>query len=302
MLLSICINTYKRPELLKKLIESLYLQELPNHFSLDIIVVDNDIEQQGQPIINNFEDTDQITLTYGVEIIQNISLARNKAVSFAKGKYIFFIDDDGYADKNWVLEMFECLIKYKADAVFGQVMPVYEEGIANWVKETDFFQYLVQQSGEVSQFVRTTNALVKAELIKGFDEPFDPRLGITGGEDVDLFKKIEVSGANFIFCKEGIVYDWIPKTRANLNWMLKRSFRSGSTVTQNRLRYKNNKALRYFYFLTKYIIYLIISTILFFVFSFNQVKRNHWLLKISGNLGHLATLVNVEYKEYKSST
>jgi glycosyltransferase involved in cell wall biosynthesis len=42
MLLSVCIATYRRPELLARLLTSLAQQKLVNGIELEIVIVDND--------------------------------------------------------------------------------------------------------------------------------------------------------------------------------------------------------------------------------------------------------------------
>lgn len=51
MLYSICIATYKRPELLKKLLESLSKQELPESVEIEVIIVDNDKSESAREVV-----------------------------------------------------------------------------------------------------------------------------------------------------------------------------------------------------------------------------------------------------------
>ena len=47
---SVCIATYRRPEGLRRLLESLEAQALPEDFSVEIVVVDND-PPSAEPVV-----------------------------------------------------------------------------------------------------------------------------------------------------------------------------------------------------------------------------------------------------------
>jgi len=65
MLISCCVNTYKRPVLLKKLLLSLEKQRLLNNWELEVIIVDNDELEQGKLVAENFNKFSQVFLLLG---------------------------------------------------------------------------------------------------------------------------------------------------------------------------------------------------------------------------------------------
>ena len=99
--ISVCIATYRRPALLKKLLLSLINQETNKEFSFTINVADNDDRRSAEPVVRELNSNGQ-DISYAVEPRQNISLARNKSISLATGDYIATIDDDLYADSRWL--------------------------------------------------------------------------------------------------------------------------------------------------------------------------------------------------------
>ena len=110
MLLSICIATFKRPGLLKILLESLKNQILDKEISLEILIVDNDKNETARKVVEEFKNNERIKYVYMVQPEKNISLTRNLAVAKVNGEYLLFIDDDEYASKNWVMELFRTSI------------------------------------------------------------------------------------------------------------------------------------------------------------------------------------------------
>jgi succinoglycan biosynthesis protein ExoM len=299
MLISCCINTYKRPALLKKLLESLEVQKLESTWRLEIIIVDNSESEEGKPVVEEFNGQSPLNIRYYTQPVKNISITRNKGVEMAKGDLIMFIDDDGFADKNWIYEMVNCLNKYEADGVFGTVLPYFDEGVPELFIKGKFFERLIQNSGEISKYKRTTNCLIKSKILKAIEGPFDPEDGLKGGEDVNLFEKIQKNGAKLVFCKEGIVHDYVPFNRANLKWLSQRKFREGKGYTEIKLKYSKNNIPKKVYFFIKPIVYLIISALLFIICLPFKIQRTLWYLNMMSNIGHLAAYTNIEYQEYE---
>lgn len=300
MVISCCINTYKRPALLKKCLLSILNQNLSNEIILEIIVVDNDTLGSAKQVVEEIGKETNHLIKYFIQPVKNISLTRNKAVLEAKGELILFIDDDGFAEKKLISSYLYCMSKYNADAIFGQVVPYYDEGVPVWIKQGFFFERLVQKSGEKSRFTRTTNCIVKTDLIKQFKEPFDPAYGLTGGEDINLFAKLKKQGANFIFCAEAIVYDFVPLERANLRWLTRRYYRAGITYTERVINSTLHKFIKKFYEISKGSIYIIISFLLMILFFPIKSKRYYWYLKIISNIGHIAAVFGLKFEEYKN--
>lgn len=297
--ISICINTYKRPELLFKLLTSLNEQELHNTIELEIIVVDNSPEKEGIDQVINFLPVSKHHINYAEQPIKNISITRNKAVSLATGEYICFIDDDEYADKLWVQTLFNCLIRFEADGVFGRVVPYFAPNTPKYIIDGRYFNQIDQITGEISRNAYTNNCLLKANLIKQFEEPFLISLGKTGGEDVNLFSRLKNQKAKLIHCDEAIVYDFIPLQRANMKWLTKRFYRNGITSTENKVNNAKNQTFIKIYYLIRYLIFFMLSIALTFVFIFKKTTRNFWYLKTIGNIGHIASIFGIKYEEYK---
>jgi len=243
MMCSVCVATYKRSHLLRKLLDSILSQNLPYNIELQVIVVDNDVEKSAEHVIKEYENRENISFVYFVQPEKNISLTRNVAVKNSKGDYLLFIDDDEEAEKNWVSNHIRALTQYNADAVFGPVFPLFHNRTPEWIREGDFFTRPNPPTGTRVVFARTGNCIIKTELIKSEPGPFDPSYGITGGEDSHLFARLKNKGANFISCKEAIVSEFIPPERTTVKWLLKRSFQTGNISTRRMIENSKNKLI-----------------------------------------------------------
>lgn len=299
MTCSICIATYKRKQLLRNLLDSIFVQNLPLNVKVQVLVVDNDIEKSAEVIINEFKSNDKIWLEYYNQPQKNISLTRNVAVKNSQGEYLLFIDDDETADLNWIREHLKAIEIFDADGAIGQVIPKFPDNTPEWIKNNNYFKRYSPPTGEPAQFLATNNCIIKADLLRERPEPFNPAYGLTGGEDTFLFHGLKKTGAKFISCKEAIVTDFIPPDRVGVKWLIKKSFQTGNTATRRMIELAERKGIKRISLLLKSVIYLILS-ILFFIISFPFVEfRVKWLLKIFSNLGHITASFGFHFLGYK---
>ena len=226
--IDICIATYKRPDLLKKLLLSLILQETGGEFSFTIIVADNDAQLSAETTVREFKTNGQRVI-YDVEPEQNISLARNRSLSHATGDYIATIDDDEYADSQWLLNLYKTMVSYNADVVHGPVSSVFHEKTPDYLRKSRVGDRPNPPTGSENYICHTGNSLFRRRLIEHTTTPFDPSLGRRGGEDTDFFENLRKQGYKMVWCREAQVFEFVSPERVNLVWILKRNFRIGNT-------------------------------------------------------------------------
>lgn len=229
MIIDICIATFRRPMLLKKLLESLNGLNADQNVSCRVIVIDNEKTCSAEKVVDEFAKGAKFPFTYDVEPVQNIALTRNRALSYASGDFVAFIDDDEFADRDWLVNHVKTLKEFQADAVCGPVIPVYEEGVPEWIKQGRFFEKKRHQNGALLTSGATNNALVDRNKITTLGLKFQEKFGLTGGEDTDFFQSLINTGARLVWCDKALVYEHVPKERACGSWLIKRAFRSGQT-------------------------------------------------------------------------
>lgn len=230
-IVTVCVCTYKRPQLLESLLQSLSLQSTPLD-SFEVVVVDNDGDASGRPAVERFQQGHTgLQIRYVQETRQGISYARNASVHHARGEFLAFIDDDETASAGWIESLLAVIHSGPFDAVMGPVIPVFPEGSADWAVRSGFFERRRHQDGArvSSDDGRTSNAMVRAEIAKRrVPFTFDPRFAKSGGEDHDFFKWVEAQGHSLGWADHAIVEEIVPKTRQTLSFMLERSFRQSA--------------------------------------------------------------------------
>jgi succinoglycan biosynthesis protein ExoM len=294
----ICIATYKRPELLGELLKSISTQEYINLSKIRIIIIDNDRGQSAKVIVDRFFSDINIPYIYDVQPEKNIALTRNVALSYVTANYLAFIDDDEWAADDWLNNLLMASQKYDADVVFGLVMPQFPKNTPDWVRETGFFDRS-NKTGVVMTHGATGNTLIRCP--KKFKNTlyFDPKYGLTGGEDNDLFHRMYLNGAKLVWCNEAVAYEVIPQERTTIKWHVKRALRVGQNCAiaflENQSRYK--KIVHFI----KRVGYLFIASSMFPFSLFMGKARWVWVLcKITTNAGQLSVLFTDKlYQEYK---
>lgn len=227
--ISVCICTYKRGELLRQLLERLRDQRTDGLFSYSVVVSDNDYLQSAKEIVSQYKITSSISsVLYCVEPMQNIALARNKALEHAKGNFIAFIDDDEFPSKEWLWNLFTTCSVYGAAGVLGPVRPHFLHQPPRWLVKSKLCERATYHTGHVTDWrqSRTGNVLFKKEILCGFNEAFRPQFA-TGGEDVDFFERMTKNGCVFVWCNEADVYEVVPQARCTRMYFLRRALLRG---------------------------------------------------------------------------
>jgi succinoglycan biosynthesis protein ExoM len=223
----ICICTYRRPDILRRLLGALRIQKTEGRFSSSILVVDNDKQESARRIVEEFASESSVSAQYMVEVRQNIALARNMAAANAKGEYLAFIDDDEIPPPSWLLTLFCARETFDADGALGPVKPQFDNAPPKWIIDGKFYERRSYPTGFVIDGPkgRTGNVLLKKQVFDYSDPPF--RSEFITGEDQDFFRRMIEKGHVFIWCDEAVAYEVIPPIRWSRRFMLKRALLRG---------------------------------------------------------------------------
>src|SRR4029078_701817 len=104
--ISVCICTFKRGELLTRLLNKLMCQVTEGEFTFSVVIADNDSAHSADQVVREISQATGLRIKYCVEPQQNIALVRNQALQNADGDLIAFIDDDEVPVEHWLLNLF----------------------------------------------------------------------------------------------------------------------------------------------------------------------------------------------------
>lgn len=228
----VCIATYRRQRLLERLLVELLKQTTDGLFQYCIVVVDNDATPSALPIVEKIRERAAVNIAYFHEKRRSISYARNLAVEKANGDYVAFIDDDEFPGDRWLIKLFNALWQLNVDGVLGPVFPHFEVSPPRWLLKSKLCERSRLSTGELVQSdrdMRTSNVLLRKEVLQKEDGPFDPRFGKSGGGDAHYFRRMVERGKVFAWCNEACVYETVTLDRYKRGYYVRRALTVGLT-------------------------------------------------------------------------
>lgn len=282
--ISVCICTYRRPQLLRRLLQDLTMQQTDGRFSFSVVVADNDASQSAEPLVAEFGSKGRLEITYCVEARQNIALARNEVVRNAKGDYLAFIDDDEFPASNWLLKLFTALNDHKVDGALGPVLRHFDEKPPAWLEKSKLYVRRVNPTGMRVQWqeARTGNVLIRREVIGEVPAPFRPEF--RAGEDQDFFRRKIQEGRTFIWCAEAEVFEVVPRARWSRSYLIRKALLRGATAGLH----TNAKGI-----LKSIVAVALYVPAMPFVFLAGQHRGIPFLVSLCDHLGKLLILVGI---------
>jgi glycosyltransferase involved in cell wall biosynthesis len=229
MKISVCVATFGRPNLLRRLLESLSMQSGLDSIELEVVVIGTDPTGAVRRICEEFSS---LHILYMEEPVRGIARARNRGVENASGSSIAFIDDDERASRGWLMYLSAAMEESRADIVSGPVQAEYPDEVPEWVMKSK-----VHEKRGTMMGVGTSNLLIRRSALDCLTDLFDEALDLSGGEDVDLLERLVRNGARSVWEERALVYELIPKERCRIGWLIQRRFRAGLTYARRRARY-----------------------------------------------------------------
>lgn len=242
------ICTFHREELLVEAMSSvLQLQELDS-IRYEILVVDNSDEESARPAVDAFVAANAgAHVRYVTAHPASITVARNAGVETANGAYIAMIDDDMKIRPGWLPAMLPLLRKDSFDVLCGPIEAIFENPKLATPESRKFFhrttplatgtEVRVMGSRRTRSFVpATSNSVFRRQTCFGDGTRFDLRYGRSGGEDVDLFCRLERKGRRVAWVPDAWTSELVPTHRCTFDYLERRSFSGGQIFAATYVR------------------------------------------------------------------
>jgi succinoglycan biosynthesis protein ExoM len=224
---AVAICTYKRNDLLTRLLEALLIcaERVRGHAVVGVVVVDDTKEGMARLVAEAFADRFELGLQYRISGQQNISLARNVAVETAMdmGDWVAMTDDDCEPPPQWLEALLELQQRTDADAVTGRMIRRVPHSSPRWITEQPFLQLGVEERVDAApmEIAATFNSMISSQWLKRHPQiRFDPAMGVIGGEDMVFFRAARAAGLAIRFSEQGFVYENEPADRATFGYQL----------------------------------------------------------------------------------
>ncbi len=259
MHLTIAMLTYRRNDYLAQVIPELLAQAddvCDAQTTVSVLIVDNDPQAGARAVVeaaraalggeqpeaaesSGAADLDAAAtsrLVYVHEPEPGIVAGRNRALSQAHGSdALVFIDDDEIPSPGWLKALVSTWRAQGCAAVTGPTPPTFEVDPSAWVVASGAFDSWEAADGAQVRSADTGNLLLDLAVVEGLGLRFDPRYGLTGGEDSLFTRQLTRAGGVIRFAAGAVVTKRVPAARARRTWVLERSLRSGSSWARVRI-------------------------------------------------------------------
>ena len=259
MHLTIAMLTYRRNDYLAQVIPELLAQAddvCDAQTTASVLIVDNDPQAGARAVVeaaraalageqseaaepSESADSDAVAmsrLVYVHEPEPGIVAGRNRALSQARGSdALVFIDDDEIPSPGWLKALVSTWRAQGCAAVTGPTPPAFEVDPSAWVTASGAFDSWEAADGAQVRSADTGNLLLDLAVVENLGLRFDPRYGLTGGEDSLFTRQLTRAGGVIRFAAGAVVTKRVPAARARRTWVLERSLRSGSSWARVRI-------------------------------------------------------------------
>ena len=130
---SIIVPTYDRAELLRKALSSIQQLRIPDGWSVEVLVIDNNSVDHTSKVVADAARAGGARLRHIIEKRQGLNHGRNRGLAEAQFEHLLYLDDDMTIEPEWLEGYVEARDAFQADAVVGPVEPVFEEVSADWM-------------------------------------------------------------------------------------------------------------------------------------------------------------------------
>lgn len=231
---TVAIPTYNRADFLRQTLAGIARQQFPrDHF--EVIVIDNNSTDHTRAVVAEFAEA-RPAPRYVREEQQGLDYARNRAIAEARGEVIVFGDDDILVQPDWLAQMAVPLLADAASrrigAVGGEVVPVFPDGLPDWVREWHAPLAFRPDAGplEARHSPMGANLAFPAwvfEKLGRFHTALDRAAGnYFSGGDSEMIRRVRAAGLEVWFAPAAAVQHQMPASRTTFRYARRHAFDS----------------------------------------------------------------------------
>nr|WP_245310770.1 glycosyltransferase [Bradyrhizobium valentinum] len=229
----VCIPCFRRPQHLRRTLESLAAQRTSRRFA--VVMVENDASKsESVPVAAELLTSGKFAGLCVIEPRQGNCHAINAAFEtalqmFPAATNLLMIEDDEIASPDWLEQMVRTANATGADIVGGPVFPEFDDERKRGLRRHPAFAPAYDASGPVPLIYGCGNCLIRRSVFERLGMPaFDLRFNFLGGGDTDFFYRCMRLGLRFHWVAKAVISETVPKSRSSLKWLAMRGLRIGA--------------------------------------------------------------------------
>lgn len=283
ILLTVCICTYNRSEILLKCLDSLLNQTISNEKYI-VLVVDNNSTDNTQKILERIQYKFK-NFYYVIEKKQGLSYARNRALNETKTPWMASIDSDAKAHPKWIETIFKVIRNNDFDCFGGPYYAWHLYGPPPIWLPKNFGTYKSPQKYGLligKTYIPGGNYVICCNAARAIGE-FSTKLGMKGnqcgyGEETYFFEKMKQLGYRMGYVPDLIIYHCVLPYKYSFNWQVKSILERGKSNAY--LDIQNKKNIFYMVFrIIKHILNSVIKFIKCMAFNKNKTSLKQILFE-----------------------
>jgi len=231
---SVVIPTYNRADLLRQALAGIVTQQFPrDHF--EVLVIDNNSHDHTASVVAEFASAHPAP-RHVHEPQQGLDHARNRAIAESRGEIILFGDDDILVQPDWIAQMAVPLLAdagaRRIGAVGGEVIPVFPDGLPDWVREWHSPLCFRTDTGPLNprQSPMGANLAIPRwvfEQLGPFHTALDRAAGnYFSGGDSEMIRRVRAAGLEVWFAPAAAVKHQMPASRTTFRYAARHAFDS----------------------------------------------------------------------------
>ncbi len=288
--------------MLRRLLQA--LEKFEVNADVRVLVADNDsVAREGLAVVKELTAAGYRFPLDSVAVEkQGLTYSRNAILEYGFSdpavNFVAMVDDDQWPEPRWLDELLKVQRETNADIVGAAVWPEFEVSPPQWALKSRVYVLDTTTTGLVDTLTGNGGILLSRNFTKLIPPPwYDHAYAITGGEDVDLFMRLQAAGGRFARAAGAVIHETFPASRITLRWALARAYRSGNTDMRVALRYRRGigDLIKEG---GKIIAAFVVSPIEFVVFLWSPGRRVDALCRLWRAAGKLAALQGSHYHEY----
>jgi len=245
MEISVIICTYNRGDYLRKVLDDLARQDVVDHVSFEVIIVDNNSSDATPQICEEFVAINPEIYRYIREEKQGKTFALNTGIRASKGNIIAFTDDDVVIGNRWLFSIKEAFAANPACRAFGgRVLPLWPKVVPVWVMKEGAYK---NTSGaivehDLGEFVTSyhpgeiyspcgANMAFSREIFKQygcFNENLNSGVkSVPMLEDIEFCNRLLESHENMLYIPDMVVCHPVEPARLEKKYLRNHAFKSG---------------------------------------------------------------------------
>ncbi|KRR14831.1 hypothetical protein CQ12_28605 [Bradyrhizobium jicamae] len=157
-----------------------------------------------------------------------------------EAQFIALINCGERPPRKWLHSLKEVQEEFDADVVTGPVKSMFDEPPSDWMLASGYFDRCGMRFGPITCLPALDNSLIRSTTIRSCLPEIIP-FHLPEADGIDFAYQLKMLGSVAVWANEAIVFNSVPKSRMNDEWLLERDFLRAYAVARVESRYRANR-------------------------------------------------------------